>query len=107
MGSRVLSPPLSSQDEKSLLTPHLEGLSTHFKLNLDTLPNLSRDASIFPPGSAPAIEDTAALIIGASNADRLANSTASLGIITETITTGGRGLRHPAASEQLLRQPSC
>jgi hypothetical protein len=82
-------PPLSSQDEKSLLTPLLEGLSTHFKLNLDTLPNLSRDASIFPPGAAPAIEDTAALFIGASNADRLANSAATLGIITETITTGG------------------
>jgi hypothetical protein len=31
----------------------------------------------------------AALFIGASNADRLANSAATLGIVTETITAGG------------------
>ncbi len=82
-------PPPSPQDEKLLLTPLLEGLSTHFKLNLDTLPNLSRDNSIIPHGAAPPIEDSAALFIGASNADRLANSAATLGIVTETITTGG------------------
>jgi hypothetical protein len=35
------------------------------------------------------VEDIAALFIGASNADRLANSAATLGIITETITAGG------------------
>jgi hypothetical protein len=56
---------------------------------MDTLPNLSRDPSIFSPGSSPALEDMAALFFGASNADRLANSAATLGIITETITSGG------------------
>ncbi len=91
-------PPLSPQDEKSLLTPLLEGLSTHFKLNLDTLPNLSRDPSISPPGSAPAIEDTGALFIGTSNAHRLANSAATLGIIAKTITTGGWILTTDAVS---------
>jgi hypothetical protein len=94
-------PPLSPQDEKLLLTPLLEGLSTHFKLNLDTLPNLSRDTSIFPPGAAPSIEDSAALFIGASNADRLANSAATLGIVTETITSGGWILSTDAVTEIL------
>jgi hypothetical protein len=40
----------------------------------------------------------AALFIGASNADRLANSAATLGIITETITTGGWILTTDAVS---------
>jgi uncharacterized membrane protein YgcG len=94
-------PPLSPTEEKALLTPLLEGLSTLFKLNLDTLPNLSRDPSIFPPGSAPAVDEMAALFIGASNADRLANSAASLGILTETITTGGWVLTTDAVTEIL------
>ncbi len=94
-------PPLSPQDEKALLTPLLEGLSTLFKLNLDTLPNLSRDPTIFPPGSTPAVDEMAALFIGASNADRLANSAATLGIVTETITTGGWVLTTAAVSEIL------
>jgi hypothetical protein len=56
---------------------------------MDTLPNLSRDATIFPPGSAPPTDDMAALFIGGSNADRLANAAATLGIVAETVTAGG------------------
>jgi hypothetical protein len=82
-------PPLSGQDEKALITPLLEGLSTLFKLNLDTLPNLSRDTVIFPTGNTAVEDDLAALFIGGSNDDRLANSAATLGIISETITTAG------------------
>jgi hypothetical protein len=82
-------PPLSPLDEKTLITPLLEGLITQFRLGMDTLPNLSRDATIFPPGSAPPADDIAALFIGVSNADRLANAAATLGIIAETITAGG------------------
>ncbi len=41
---------------------------------------------------------TSALFIGASNADRLANSAATLGIITETITSGGWVLNTDAAT---------
>ena len=65
-------PPLSPQDEKTLLTPLLEGLSTQFRMNIDTLPNLSRDNTIFPTGPSTVEEDMAALFIGGSNADRLA-----------------------------------
>jgi hypothetical protein len=95
-------PPLSLQEESSLLTPLLEGLSTLFRLNLDTHPNLSRDSAIFSPGSTlAAVEDTSALFIGASNADRLANSAATLGIVTETVTTGGWVLTTDAVTEIL------
>jgi hypothetical protein len=58
-------------------------------MNIDTLPNLSRDNTIFPTGPSTVEEDMAALFIGGSNADRLANSAATLGIATETITTAG------------------
>jgi hypothetical protein len=58
-------------------------------LNIDTLPNLSRDNTIFPTGPSTVEEDMAALFIGGSNADRLANSAATLGIATETITMDG------------------
>jgi hypothetical protein len=58
-------------------------------MNLDTLPNLSRDTVIFPTGNTLVEEDLAALFIGGSNADRLANSAATLGIVSETITTAG------------------
>jgi hypothetical protein len=82
-------PPLSPQDEEALLTPALEGLSTQFRMNIDTLPNLSRDNTIFPTGPTTVEEDMAALFIGGSNDDRLANSAATLGILAETITTAG------------------
>jgi hypothetical protein len=94
-------PPLTPQEEKVLLTPLLEGLSTLFKLDLDTLPNLSRDPCIFPPGSAPALDEMSALFIGASNADRLANSAATLGMVTETVTTGRWVLTTDAVTEIL------
>ncbi len=71
-------------------------------MNLDTHPNLSRDSAIFSPGSTlAAVEDTSALFIGASNADRLANSAASLGIITETVTAGGWVLSTDAVTDIL------
>ena len=82
-------PPPLPQDEKILITPLLEGLSTQFRLSLDTLPNLARDDTIFPLGSSPPADDMAALFIGGSNADRLANAAATLGIVAETITAGG------------------
>jgi len=50
-------PPLSPQEEKALLTPLLEGLSTQFRMNIDTLPNLSRDNTIFPTGPSTVEED--------------------------------------------------
>ncbi len=102
MAKSKLNPPLSHQEESSLLTPLLKGLSTLFRLNLDTHPNLSRDTAIFSPGSTlAAVEDTSALFIGASNADRLANSAASLGIITETVTAGGWVLSTDAVTDIL------
>ncbi len=103
MGSRVLFPPSPPKKRKlfSPPPPLLEGLSTLFKLNLDTLPNLSRDPTIFPPGSVPAVDEMAALFIGPSNADRLANSAATLGIVTETVTTGGWVLTTDAVTEIL------
>jgi hypothetical protein len=58
-------------------------------MNLDTLPNLSRDTAIFPSGNTLLEDDMEALFIDGSNADRLANSAAMLGIITETVTTTG------------------
>ena len=58
-------------------------------MNIDTLPNLSRDNTIFPTGPSTVEEDMATLFIGGSNADRLANSAATLGVATETITTAG------------------
>jgi hypothetical protein len=58
-------------------------------MNLDPLPNLSRGPSIFPPGSSPPADDMAALFIGGSNADRLANSAATLGIDFVTVTSAG------------------
>ncbi len=62
-------PPLSPQNKKALLTPLLEELSTQFRMNIDTLPNLSRDTTIFPTGPTTVEEDMAALFIGDSNAD--------------------------------------
>jgi hypothetical protein len=77
--------------------PFLEGLSTLFKMNLDTLTNLSRDSVIFPTGNTPVEEDLAALFIGGSNADRVANSAAS----------SPRPSPQPAGScQRTLSQPS-
>ncbi len=99
-------PPLPGQDEKALITPLLEGLSTLFKMSLDTLPNLSRDTVIFPTGNMPVEEDLAALFIGGSNADRLANSAATLGIVSETVTTAGWILSTDAVTAILPQQPA-
>jgi hypothetical protein len=82
-------PPLSQQDEKALITPLFEGLRTLFKMNLDTLPNLSRDTAIFNTGNTLLEDDMEALFIGGSNANHLANSAAMLSIIAETVATTG------------------
>jgi hypothetical protein len=76
------------EKEASLLKPLLEGLRTHFLLALDTCPDISRDLSCSTgiPSTSP---DLSAVFIGGSNADKLANAAASLGIIAETVTTSG------------------
>ena len=81
--------PLVSEKEGSLLSPLLTGLSTHFRIPLDPSPNLSRE--MCPTATAGQLSDIekTALFIGGSNADRLANSAATLGINPETVTSGG------------------
>jgi len=80
--------PLASEKEASLLKPLLEGLSTHFLLALDTCPDISRDLSC-STGILSTSPDLSAVFIGGSNADKLANAAASLGIVAETVTTSG------------------
>ncbi len=101
MVSRVVSLPSPIKTRSYFSPPLLEGLSTMFRLNLDPLPILSRDPAIFPPGSTLAVEDMAALFIGGCNADKLANSSATLGIITKTITSGGWALTTGAVTNIL------
>jgi len=55
---------------------------------MDTFPNLSRDL-VITPRSAHQEDDIPALFIGGSNADKLANAAASLGVVADTITEGG------------------
>jgi hypothetical protein len=70
-----------------LSTLHME-LSSKYKLNLDTEPNLSRQL-VLSPTLPKGTGDTPALFIGGSNADRLANPAANVGIIPDTVTEGG------------------
>ncbi len=63
-------------------------LSSKYKLNLDTEPNLSRQL-VLSPTLPNGTGDTPALFIGGSNADRLANAGANVGIIPDTVTAGG------------------
>jgi hypothetical protein len=63
-------------------------LSSKYKLNLDTEPNLSRQL-VLSPTLPKGTGDTPALFIGGSNADRLANAAANVGIIPDTVTEGG------------------
>jgi hypothetical protein len=55
---------------------------------MDTLPNLSRDL-VITPRMAHQEDNIPALFIGGSNADKLANAAASLGVVADTITEGG------------------
>jgi hypothetical protein len=80
--------PISSDDEQKLIYPLLAELCTRFKLSMDTLPNLSRDM-VITPRVAHQEDDIPALFIGGSNADKLANAAASLGVVADTITEGG------------------
>jgi hypothetical protein len=60
-----------------------------FQIGLGYPPQpLKRDPSILPLGASHPADDCAALVIGGSNADGLANSATTLGIVGETITTG-------------------
>jgi hypothetical protein len=91
-------PSISPSEEKSLLTSLLEGLCTLFKLDLETLPNLSRDPSIFPLGAPHHPDDRNALCHRGSNTYLLANSATTLVIIGETIITSGRILARAAVT---------
>ncbi len=63
-------------------------LSSKYKLNLDTEPNLSRQL-VLSPTLPKGTSDTPALFIGGSNADWLANAAANVGIIPDTVSEGG------------------
>jgi hypothetical protein len=79
--------PISTDDEQKLVYPLLAELCTKFKLSMDTLRNLSRDLAI-TPRPARQEDDIPALFIGGSNADKLANAAATLGVLSDTITEG-------------------
>jgi hypothetical protein len=55
---------------------------------MDSLPNLSREL-VITPRPARQDDDVPALFIGGSNADKLANAAATLGVLSATITEGG------------------
>jgi hypothetical protein len=86
--SLVRSPPLSDTTEPALLYTLLTEHSSKYKLNLDTEPNLSRQL-VLSPTLPKGAGDNPALFIGDSNADRLANAAANVGIIPDTVTEGG------------------
>jgi hypothetical protein len=81
-------PPLSEPAQAALLSTLLMELSSKYKLNLDTEPILSRQL-VLSPALPKGTGDTPALFIGGSNADRLANAAANVGIIPDTVTEGG------------------
>jgi hypothetical protein len=55
---------------------------------MDSLPNLSREL-VITQRPARQEDDIPALFIGGSNAEKLANAAATLGVVSETITEGG------------------
>jgi hypothetical protein len=78
----------------------LTELSSKYKLGLDTEPNLSQRLVLIPApptGSG----DTPALFIGGSNADRLANAAAAVGLIPDTVMEGGWVLNTTSVSTVL------
>jgi hypothetical protein len=100
--------PISMEDEKLLEFPLLAELSTKYKLSMDTMPNLSRELVLNPKQSRQD-DEIPALFIERSNADKLANVAATLGVLSDTITEGGLEphhlllLHHSAAGGGLLR----
>jgi hypothetical protein len=92
--------PISSEDEKLLVYPLLAELSTKYKLSMDTMPKLSRELVLNPKQSRQD-DDIPALFIGGSNADKLANAAATLGVLSDTITEGGWNLTTPSVSSIL------
>ena len=81
-------PALPASAEPALFYTLLTELSSKFKLELDSEPILSRDLTLSPV-LPKAAEDSPALFIGGSNADRLANAAANVGIVPDTVTEGG------------------
>jgi uncharacterized membrane protein YgcG len=81
-------PPLSAAAEPALIYTLLTELSSKFKLELDSEPSLSRELTL-SPNLPKASGDVPALFIGGSNADRLANAAANVGVIPDTVTEGG------------------
>ncbi len=81
-------------------------LSSKFKLELDSEPILSRDLTLSPllPKAA---EDSPALFMGGSNADRLANAAANVGIVPDTVTEGGWILNTTSVSTVLPQIEAC
>jgi hypothetical protein len=81
-------PALSDAAEPALIFTLLTELSSKFKLELDSEPALSRGLTI-SPNLPKAASELPALFIGGSNADRLANAAANVGVIPDTVTEGG------------------
>jgi len=85
----VSLPPMTVEEECSIITALLSDLCQKFKLELDLNPTLSRELTL--PSAAAVNRDRSdrILVIGGSNADRLANALASLGMDPELLTSGG------------------
>jgi hypothetical protein len=79
---------LSSTAEAALIYTLLSELSSKFKLELDSEPVLSRELTI-SPNLPKTSSEIPALFIGGSNADRLANAAANVGVVPDTVTEGG------------------
>jgi hypothetical protein len=93
-------PPLSATAEPTLIFTLLTELSSKFKLELDSEPILSRELTLSPnlPKTSGEIP---ALFIGGSNADRLANAAANVGVVPDTVTEGGWVLNTTSVSTAL------
>jgi hypothetical protein len=81
-------PALSATAESALIYTLLTELSSKFKLELDSEPALSRELTL-SPNLPKTSSEIPALFIGGSNADRLANAAANVGVIPDTVTEGG------------------
>jgi len=77
--------PLSMEMEKDMICSLLTGLISHFLLELDTSPNLCRGLAAV---SGTSSEDSP-LIIGGSNAGKVAAALTSMGSAPTSITSGG------------------
>ncbi len=93
-------PPLSVTAEPAVIFTLLTELSSKFKLELDSEPVLSRELTLSPNLPKPSGE-IPALFIGGSNADRLANAAANVGVVRDTVTEGGWVLNTTSVSTAL------